>query len=101
MPIRISTEALHPKWDQSRREECNLVSPNKRQQGELCLHKRESPGGVTQSGAVWGAALRDGPFFRSAALWLTDVQQAQGAHHALQKQKNGRVAATEIRMGIS
>ena len=87
MPIRISTEALYPKWGQSRREEFNLVSPNKRQ--------------VTQSGAVWGAALRDGPFFRSAALWLTDVQQAQGVHHALQKQKNGRVAATEIRMGIS
>lgn len=64
------------------------MNPNKRQ--------------ATQSGSIWGTARRDGPFFRLAALRLACVQQqAQGARHALQKQKNGRVAAAGISVGIS
>ncbi len=45
---------------------------------------------------IWGAPLRDGSFFRPAALLLTHVQQAHFVRNALQRQKNSLVATTKI-----
>jgi len=59
-----------------------LVNPNERR--------------ATLNGPIWGAALRDMPFFRSAALFLADVQQAHCARNALQRNKNGDVATAII-----
>jgi hypothetical protein len=81
-----------------------LVNPNKRQQGELRLRNRESPGGATLNGLIWGApqafpsvtALRNMPFLRSAALFLAHVHQVQSAQSALQRNKNGYIATAII-----
>jgi len=82
----IMIAALNSKWSQSRREERGLVNPNKRR--------------ATQSGSIWGSALRDRTFLHSAVLYLTDVQQqAHGVRYALLNIKNVRVAATKITMG--
>jgi hypothetical protein len=62
-----------PKWGQSRREEGSLVNPNKQQ--------------ATLNGIIWNAALRDGSFLYSAALFLADVHQAHCARNALYRQK--------------
>jgi len=57
------------KSDKPRHEERKLVNPNERR--------------VTPDCRIWGAALRDGFFLRSAALFLTDVQLAHCARNAL------------------
>ncbi len=69
-----------------------MVDPNERQQGELRLRKRESPGGATLNGLIWGAALRDMPFLYPAALFLAYVHSAHFARNALQSNKNGYIA---------
>jgi hypothetical protein len=51
---------------------------------------------ATPNGLIWGAALRDMPFLRSAALFLVDVHQAHGARKALQRNKNGYIATARI-----
>jgi len=51
---------------------------------------------ATPDGLIWGAALRDGSFLRSAALFLADGQLVHGARDALLRHKNGFVAATKI-----
>jgi hypothetical protein len=51
---------------------------------------------ATQDGLIWGAALRDMPFLHTAALFLTDVQQAYNVRNALQRNKNGFIAAARI-----
>jgi len=58
------------------------VNPNKRR--------------ATPDGLIWGAALGDGLFLRSAALFLADVQIAHRARNALLMHKNNLVAATKI-----
>jgi hypothetical protein len=42
---------------------------------------------ATLNGLIWGAALRDMPFLRSAVLSLADVHQAHGIQNALQHTK--------------
>jgi len=78
--------------------------PNERRQGELRLCKRRSLGGVTPNGLGLfacepDAALRDGPFLCSAALFLANVHRAHFARNALHRHKNGRVAALIIHGG--
>jgi len=51
---------------------------------------------ATQSGRIWSAALRGGPFFLPAALCRACGQPAHGACHALQVRKNGRVATVKV-----
>jgi hypothetical protein len=51
---------------------------------------------VTLNGLIWGAALRDMPFLRSAALFLADVHQAHGVRKALQRNKNSYIATARI-----
>jgi len=46
-------------------------------------------------GLIWGAALRDGLFFRPAVLFLSHVQQAHFVSNALQAHKNNLVAASK------
>jgi len=58
------------------------VNPNKRQ--------------ATMNGFIRSAALRDVPFLRPVALFLTDVQQAYSARNALQRTKNSFIATAGI-----
>ena len=51
---------------------------------------------ATMDGLIWGAALRDNPFLRSAALFLADVPLAHFVRNALHSNKNGHVATTRI-----
>jgi len=72
------------------------VNPNERQQGELRLRKRESAGGVTPDGLIWGTALRETPFLHAAALFLAHVHSAHRAQNALLRNKNGCFDAARI-----
>jgi len=51
---------------------------------------------ATLNGHIWGAALRDTPFLRSAALFFADVQIAHDARNALQRIKNDDIATARI-----
>ena len=72
------------------------MNPNERRQGELCSRKRESSGGVTLNGLIWGAALREMPFLHAATLFLANVQQAHGTRNALRRIEMGNSLQTEL-----